>query len=616
MRIMPLTRVRQSRVVGDRAGRSAIALLFALALTATAGGQSASRPWRSSFDARGIPGTLIVCGSDVAPGDLVPLAAGGGERTRRAVLIGIGVPSSWGAGAKDLQARLQPDALHWGRTLADLRLPAAAVETADRRTVFWIVAAENGLSAANTLDAAPDFGSAASIASAEHLDAAHESRLWTQLHAALRRGATVVIAEPSLIAACFEAATGSSAAAATARPGGRTETGDGRKTTARSATDERLELDAGPGGAGADREPAAGPLVPGVIGSPAGADDSAESSSAALPGVVSLTLEPRGVLRFAGRQVTAIGDAPAATLRLAAGAGRDVAVLAIDREHPADLTQLRRAAESRLRAPFPPPVVPVPQAPHGSLLIVGGGGFPDEMVRLFVEQAGGPEARIVVVAGAEESPRRTDRSDVRRFLEAGAARVDLLEPHDPARPPTARELAPLREATGIWFGGGRQWRLVDAYEGTPFLPLCRAALRRGGIIGGSSAGATIQGDYLVRGHPLGNAEMMAEGYERGFAFLPGTAIDQHFTQRRREPELAAVKRTFPQLVCVGIDESTALFVHGESGRVLGSGTVSIYDRRPAEVTDGTPDGIAARTVLGAGDRYDFRRRVVMQPVAD
>src|SRR5690606_7663818 len=113
----------------------------------------------------------------------------------------------------------------------------------------------------------------------------------------------------------------------------------------------------------------------------------------------------------------------------------------------------------------------------------------------------------------------------------GVESVGVLHGRHPEEIETPEQLAMLDEATGIWFGGGRQWRFVDAYEGTAIVDRFCDVLRRGGVIGGSSAGATIQGDYLVRGNPLGNTDMMADGYERGFAFLPGVAIDQHFAQR-------------------------------------------------------------------------------------
>jgi cyanophycinase len=134
----------------------------------------------------------------------------------------------------------------------------------------------------------------------------------------------------------------------------------------------------------------------------------------------------------------------------------------------------------------------------------------------------------------------------------------------------------LTRAGGIWFGGGRQWRFVDAYEGTAALELFRDVLRRGGVIGGSSAGASIQAEYMVRGSPLGNLEMMAEGYERGFGFLPGTAVDQHFTQRNRHPDLKAVVTAHPQLLGIGLDEGCAILVRGEIAEVLGKNSAYFF----------------------------------------
>jgi len=132
-------------------------------------------------------------------------------------------------------------------------------------------------------------------------------------------------------------------------------------------------------------------------------------------------------------------------------------------------------------------------------------------------------------------------------------------------------------------------------------------LERGGALGGTSAGATIWGDYLLRGDPLTNTVMMAEGYERGFAFLPGMAIDQHFTRRKRLPDLLRVKRHFPQLLTIGIDETTAAIITGQSLRVAGLGTVTILD-------DALPLGAPAAgehyRVLNRGDRYDLAERKV------
>jgi cyanophycinase len=188
---------------------------------------------------------------------------------------------------------------------------------------------------------------------------------------------------------------------------------------------------------------------------------------------------------------------------------------------------------------------------------------------------------------------------------AGARNVRVLPARELKDVDDPKNLDVLRQAKGIWFDGGRQWRYVDAYEGTRAEELFRDVLRRGGVIGGSSAGASIQADYLVRGSPLGNMEMMSEGYERGLGFLPGVAVDQHFSQRKRFPDMTAVVKTFPQLLGIGIDEATALVVQGHTGEVLGRGKVYFYDRGKP-VKEGEPDYEA----VPAGGRYDLKERRV------
>ena len=134
-------------------------------------------------------------------------------------------------------------------------------------------------------------------------------------------------------------------------------------------------------------------------------------------------------------------------------------------------------------------------------------------------------------------------------------------------------LKTLDEATGIWFGGGRQWRFVDAYANTEAEKAFHRLLERGGVIAGSSAGASIQGEYMARGNPLGNLDIMSEGYEKGLGFLPGVAIDQHFTQRSRMKDMKALVKTYPQFLGIGIDETTAILVEGTKATVMGKNDV-------------------------------------------
>src|SRR2546425_254934 len=159
---------------------------------------------------------------------------------------------------------------------------------------------------------------------------------------------------------------------------------------------------------------------------------------------------------------------------------------------------------------------------------------------------------------------------------------------------------------GVWFEGGRQWRLVDSYLNTRTERELYALLGRGGVIGGSSAGATIQGSYLVRGAREGNTVMMAKGYEQGLGFLRGVAVDQHLLARHRENDLLQVIAAHPHLLGIGLDESTAIVVQGDTAKVIGASKVAIYDRNYQAGADGK-----SYYFLSSGDTFHLKNRRVM-----
>ncbi|MCA9265815.1 MAG: cyanophycinase, partial [Planctomycetales bacterium] len=276
----------------------------------------------------------------------------------------------------------------------------------------------------------------------------------------------------------------------------------------------------------------------------------------------------------------------------------------------ADLTALRRYGARRASSPFPAEPHPLPIVDRGSLVLVGGGGMPRGLLTRFVQLAGGRDASIVVIPISMPDPLPDKDGMARQLRRLGAGKVTVLRGRTPADADRVESLDALRTATGIWFGGGRQWRFVDAYEGTRAVKFMRDVLARGGVIGGSSAGATIQGDYLARGNPLGPDDIMAEGYEQGFAFLPGVAVDQHFSQRRRQPDMAALMQRYPSFLGIGLDETTGLVVQGCLAEVVGEHRVHFYDA--AATTSDAPRIVSAR----AGQWYDLvARRLVTPPEA-
>lgn len=307
-----------------------------------------------------------------------------------------------------------------------------------------------------------------------------------------------------------------------------------------------------------------------------------------------------------GRRVQVLGDSEA-RLHLAATADQpEPTVLSLPSGTEADLIAWQRAARQRAVGPWPPAELPEPVVETGTVMMVGGGAVGPEILTAFLEAAGGPEAPIVVVPTAGGRNAGNNVRFVNALAGAGAQKVRVFHASHPSEVDSAENLDFLSEARGLWFTGGRQWRLVDAYEGTRAQELFAAVLARGGVIGGSSAGTSIQTGFMVRGNPLGNRDIAALGYTRGFGYLPGVAADQHFTQRNRFPDMTRLMQMHPRLLGLGIDESTAVIVRGSAMRVLGPGQVAVYDYRDARAaaqTDG-PDYIQ----LGDGERFDLVRR--------
>lgn len=259
--------------------------------------------------------------------------------------------------------------------------------------------------------------------------------------------------------------------------------------------------------------------------------------------------------------------------------------------------------DAQQQQPEPPQVGPE----NGSLVVVGGAMRSPEIYERFIQLAGGPDAHIVLVptAGGGEDYDEFF-GGLNAWREAGARNLTLLHTTDPEEADTEAFVEPLKTAGGVFFFGGRQWRLVDAYGGTRTEEAFQEVLDRGGVIGGSSAGATIQGSFLVRGDTRTNTIMMGD-HQRGFGYLRDVAIDQHLLQRNRQFDMIEVVEAHPELLGIGLDEDTAIVVRGDRFEVVGRSYVAIYDNQT------TTDAGGEFYFLGPGDRYDLATREATRP---
>ena len=245
---------------------------------------------------------------------------------------------------------------------------------------------------------------------------------------------------------------------------------------------------------------------------------------------------------------------------------------------------------------------------NGSLVVVGGGRLSSEIVDRFLRLAGVYDAPIVVIPTAGGGEHYDQYyAGLRGFKAAGATNLTVLHTTDPAVANTATFVQPILEARGVWFSGGRQWRLVDAYFGTKVHDELWALLDRGGVIGGSSAGATIQGSYLARGDTATNTIMMGD-HEAGLGFLRNVVIDQHLLRRNRQFDLLEVIEAHPELLGIGLDENTAIVVQGDEFEVIGASYAVIYD------AERQLDSGGRFYFLAPGDHYNLKTREPTRPI--
>jgi len=214
------------------------------------------------------------------------------------------------------------------------------------------------------------------------------------------------------------------------------------------------------------------------------------------------------------------------------------------------------------------------------LVLVGGGDRPKEAMARFVDWAGGPEgSRILLVSWATGEPKETFesfRDDLAPF-EPQAVEAAPPRPLTPAGKTVF--LAQLRRATGVFFTGGDQARIMEVLRDADLMAAVRERYRAGVVFGGTSAGAAIMSERMITGEGDFTVIDAAKVEVRpGLGLLPGVIVDQHFIKRQRENRLFGLILAHPEERGLGIDEGSALLVEdGRTAEVVGSSFVMLVD---------------------------------------
>lgn len=257
---------------------------------------------------------------------------------------------------------------------------------------------------------------------------------------------------------------------------------------------------------------------------------------------------------------------------------------------------------------------------RGCLIVIGGheDRDPDGRREILKEVArhvhGG---KLVLATVASRKPKGYFEEYQRAFADLDVGELVELYVEDRCEAGDRSKLEVLDDAAGIFFSGGDQLRITSQIGDTGIEAKVRALFERGGVVAGTSAGASVMSDMmLIKGtsretHRIGDLHMSP-----GLGLIRDVIIDQHFAERGRFGRLLGAVAHNPRVLGLGIDEDTAAIVEGGRFRVIGSGAVYVVDGSGVShcnLAEAKPDRVLSMHgvkvhVLGTGDSFDLASR--------
>ena len=282
-----------------------------------------------------------------------------------------------------------------------------------------------------------------------------------------------------------------------------------------------------------------------------------------------------------------------------------------------------------------------PQHTEGALLLMGGGGFVDDAFRWFIQKAGGGDI-VVMKASEGKAPDADSYSAYLHDTVGGCDSVEMITFHNREASSDPKVLQAIKNAEGIFMGGGAQGRYVDYWKGTPVGAALDAHVRAGRPLGGSSAGLAVLGQICYTANEtarLTSEIAMKDPFDKSLTFesdflhldlMRGVITDTHFTSRDRLGRLItflarhASDRKMERLAGIGVDEKTALCIEvNGTGRVFttapdGRAWFVLPRQVPEVLVAGKPLTYREVKVIGAGpaSTVDVLRRVIDKPAAE
>lgn len=248
----------------------------------------------------------------------------------------------------------------------------------------------------------------------------------------------------------------------------------------------------------------------------------------------------------------------------------------------------------------------------GKLIIIGGGSIPDSLFSFFANYMGGKDQPIVYIPTATTDEEYIQKGEhLIKFSSRGFTNLSTIHTRNKKEADDPKNIALMRNAKGLYFGGGDQQLIADAYAGTKLYDEFIALLNRGGVIMGTSAGATIMGSLMVGGDARDDISKKY-AFNPAFSFMTNTALDQHVLARNRQFDLIPVIEHYPGTLGIGMDESTAIIVEAGQFKVWGISYAMLYDPKDwAEQKKKWGAVLKPFKMMASGSSFNFVTREII-----
>ncbi len=256
--------------------------------------------------------------------------------------------------------------------------------------------------------------------------------------------------------------------------------------------------------------------------------------------------------------------------------------------------------------------------PKGNLFIIGGGDKSIELMKQLISTANLSNADYIAILPMSSEEPDTSFYYIKMDLVPVTNNTIAYLNFTPDKTNNKIWLDSLKHAKLIYITGGDQSRFMKAVLHTPIYDAIHYAFNNGATIAGTSAGAAVMNKYMITGNQLldtsysGTFDRLRDKnveIEEGLSMVDAAIIDQHFITRSRYNRLLSALALHPELPCIGVDEGTALIIHGKKITVAGASQVIVMTH--PEGLQITKDGLikfsnVCLRFYSAGDEFELK----------